>query len=196
LLNDEAPSMYFRALFDSGSFPRQLPFSMIAELKDVPQQPDHHPEGDVLEHTLQVVDLAATRKQESRDPRAFMWAALLHDLGKKTMTKIRSGRITAYDHDKEGAKLAREFLRQCTDDEGFIRRVCALVRWHMQVMFVAHKLPFADIRGLLRSVPPQEISLLAWCDRLGRGALSLKAVEKERRNIEAFLARCAAEKTA
>lgn len=193
LMNDKAPSMYFRALLDEDMFPREYPFSMVSDLKQVQQQPDHHPEGDVLEHTLQVVDLAASLKHESQDPRALMWAALLHDLGKKTTTKMRNGRITAYDHDKEGEKLARDFLRQCTDEEAFIRRVCSLVRWHMQVMFVAHKLPFADIRGMLRSVQPHEISLLAYCDRLGRGKLPPRTIEKEKRNIETFLARCAAE---
>jgi putative nucleotidyltransferase with HDIG domain len=196
LFNDEAPSKYFRALFSSTGFPRQYPFSMIADLKRVPQNPDHHPEGDVLEHTLQVVDFAATLKSESEDPRALMAAALLHDLGKIPATKLRNGRITAYDHDKEGEKLAREFLRRCVDDEEFITRVCALVRWHMQVLFVAHNLPFADIRGMLRSVNPHEIALLAYCDRLGRGPLSSSMVEKEKKNIQMFLTRCSAEKTA
>ena len=103
-----------------------------------------------------------------------MAAALLHDLGKIPTTKLRHGRLTAYDHDKAGEKLAREFLRCCTDDEGFLARVCALVRWHMQVMFVAHNLPFADIRGMLHSVSPHEIALLAYCDRLGRGPVAPK----------------------
>jgi HD superfamily phosphodiesterase len=51
-------------------------------LKRVEQQPDHHPEGNVWEHILLVVDLAAEGRHLSEDPRVFMWSALLHDLGK------------------------------------------------------------------------------------------------------------------
>jgi len=190
LLNDEAPSIFFRALFDRDKFPRHYPFQLIADLKRVPQQPDHHPEGDVFEHTMQVVDIAASLRRESKDPRVLMAAALLHDLGKIPTTKLRHGRLTAYDHDKEGEKLAREFLRCCTDEEDFTEQVCALVRWHMQVMFVAHSLPFADIHSMLRKVSPHEIALLAFSDRLGRGPLSPTAIEKEKKNIKMFLARC------
>ncbi len=190
LLEDQKPSVYFETLLEDGLFPSEYPFSMIADLKKVSQQPDHHPEGDVFNHTMQVTDLAATVKHESEHPRAFMWAALLHDLGKIPTTKLRNGRITSYDHDKEGEKLARSFLKQCTDDQDFISRVCALVRWHMQVLFIANNLPFADLRSMLRSVRPGEIALLAYCDRLGRGKLTPEKIDKEQKSIKQFLARC------
>jgi len=69
--------------------------------------------------------------------------------------------------------------------------VCALVRWHMQVLFVAHHLPFAELPAMLRSVDPNEIALLVFCDRLGRGEKILKDIEKEEKNIGMFLSRCA-----
>ena len=75
-----------------------------------------------------------------------MWGALLHDLGKAPTTKIRKGKITSYDHDKVGAELCREFLEVFTDDEEFIKQVTALVRWHMQTLFVIKNLPFADVK--------------------------------------------------
>lgn len=190
LLLDKVPSEYFEALLNQGRFPVEYPFTMIADLKQVPQQREHHPEGDVFNHTMQVTDLAATVKQQSEDPRAFMWAALLHDLGKIPTTKLRNGKITSYDHDKEGEKLARDFLQRCTDNEDLIARVCALVRWHMQVLFIVNNLPFANLRDMLHSVKPNEIALLAYCDRLGRGKLTAEKVEKEKRSIEKFLARC------
>ncbi len=88
--------------------------------------------------------------------------------------------------------MARTFLLRFTKDRDFIERVCALVRWHMQVMFVAHSLPFADILGMLNSIEPEEVALLAYCDRLGRGKLSNKKVEEEEKDIGNFLLRCAA----
>ncbi len=69
------------------------------------QSPQHHPEGSVWNHTLLVVDEAAKIKEQSADPRTFMWAALLHDLGKPSTTMRRKSKITSYDHDKVGAQL-------------------------------------------------------------------------------------------
>jgi putative nucleotidyltransferase with HDIG domain len=190
LLNDDKPSEYFETLVSDGTFPGGEPFEMLTALMDVPQSPVHHPEGHVWNHTMQVVDIAAEKKHESSDPRAFMWAALLHDLGKKPTTRWRRGKITAYDHDKKGAELARQFLMACGQDAAFVAAVTALVRWHMQVLFVARDMPFADIRGMLGDVAPEEIALLALCDRLGRGRLPEHKVEAEKKSIAVFLEKC------
>lgn len=50
----------------------------LAALAGVPQPLEHHPEGDVLTHTLMALDLAA----ELDAPLEVRWAVLLHDLGK------------------------------------------------------------------------------------------------------------------
>lgn len=57
---------------------------------------------------MQVIDAAAHNRIKSREPVVFMWAALLHDLGKAPTTRLRKGRITAYDHDRVGAEMAEE----------------------------------------------------------------------------------------
>jgi putative nucleotidyltransferase with HDIG domain len=150
------------------------------------------PKATFFNHTMQVTDLAAGVKHRSADARAFMWAALLHDLGKLTTTKLRRGRITSYDHDVAGEKLAREFLQKCACDEALVTHVCALVRWHMQVMFISKNMPFADMPSMLASVDPGEVALLAYCDRLGRGKLSEKRIAQEKKDIETFLEKCAA----
>lgn len=53
-------------------------FGMIEALKGVTQRPDWHPEGDALQHTLQVFYLAV----KETDDIDLLWACLLHDLGK------------------------------------------------------------------------------------------------------------------
>jgi len=163
---------------------------MLGDLKKVEQSPDHHPEGNVWEHTLLVVDLAAEGKNVSEDPRVFMWSALLHDLGKAHTTKVRRGRITAYDHDKHGAILAAGFLQEFTDDEQFRKKVSRMVRWHMQTLFVVKKLPFADIDKMLSEVSLEEIAMLSLCDRLGRGNMTEKIRQKEIENINNFVQLC------
>lgn len=186
LLQDGRPSDYLGSLNDSLLF-RQYPFDMLSKLRAVPQSPQHHPEGNVWNHTLLVVDEAAKVKDQSKNPKAFLWAALLHDIGKTTTTKIRKGRITAYDHDTVGASLAREFLAQFSQDSAWIEEVCWLIRYHMQILYVVKGLRFADIDGMKRHTDIHEVALLGLCDRMGRGKNN-QAEEEE--NIKRFLQAC------
>ncbi|MGE5391293.1 MAG: HDIG domain-containing metalloprotein [Deltaproteobacteria bacterium] len=190
LLNDVKPSAYFKSFADSGLFENTYPFTLLGDLMKIEQPPDHHPEGSVWEHTLMVVDLAAEARTVSDDPRVLMWSALLHDLGKASTTRIRRGRITAYDHDKLGAVLAVDFLREFTDDESFIRSVSQMVRWHMQILFVVKHLPFADVDKMLSEVPLGEIALLSLCDRLGRGEMTEQNKQREMDDLKYFLQYC------
>jgi len=190
LLNDEKPSIYFKQAAKNRLFLDNYPFTLLGALKKVEQSPEHHPEGNVWEHTLLVVDLAAERRHLSEDPRVLMWSALLHDLGKVSTTKMRRGKITAYDHDKYGAKKTVEFLKNFTNQKDFIIKVAQMVRWHMQILFVVRKLPFADIDKMLKEVSLREIVLLSLCDRLGRGNMNEQIRETEIDNVKIFLQQC------
>ncbi len=167
LLSDAKPSVRLRLLAEQLWF-GAFPFSMLLKEQSTEQSPVHHPEGSVWEHTLLVVDEAAGRKDCSTDPRSFMWAALLHDIGKPVTTNVRKGRITAYDHDRKGAELARRFLSALTDEADFIEKVVRLVRYHMHVLYMTRSLPFADVPGMKRDTDVREVALLGYCDRLGR----------------------------
>lgn len=190
LMNDDKPSIYFNILITSRSIPEEYPFTLLRDLLDVPQSPKHHPEGSVWSHTMLVIDEAAKRRSESKSPRSFMWAAILHDLGKAPTTKLRNGRITSYDHDKVGEKLARDFLSVFTSDEEFISEVSHLVRWHMQILFVLKDLPFANVERMAEETSLDEIGLLSLSDRLGRGDMTEEKAEEEKRDLDAFLDKC------
>lgn len=183
LLMDDRPSLYLTELLEQGKL-SQAPYHLLEKLRGTEQSPEHHPEGDVWNHTMLVVDQAAKVKDESKDPQIFMWAALLHDIGKPDTTKRRRGRITAYDHDIVGAKLATNFLKKLGREPEFIQRVTALVRWHMQVLFVIKNLPFASLQSMRREVDLEEIALLGYCDRTGRLGADL---EREKEQIQVFL---------
>lgn len=187
LMEDEAPSVYFGNMLRKGLFYKVFPFTMLGDLVKTPQSVQHHPEGSVWNHTMLVVDRAARHRDESVAPRVFMWAALLHDLGKPGTTKTRKGRITSYDHDKLGEKLAVKFLTPLTEDKDFIHAVAKLVRWHMQTLFVVKDMAFADIKTMLQQVKLEEVALLSLCDRLGRGRMTSDKEEEERHNIETFI---------
>lgn len=186
LLQDARPSDYFNQIYDDPLF-QQYPFDMLHILQRTMQSPKQHPEGDVWNHTMLVIDEAAKVKSKSKNPTAFLWAALLHDIGKATTTKNRKGKITSYNHDKVGATLAREFLSQFTEDNVFIDEVCGLIRYHMQILYVVNGLPFADIEGMKRNTDVHEVALLGLCDRIGRLNSNTK---EEERHIKQFLKAC------
>lgn len=186
LLTNLKPSKFLIELFNSKD-KISFPFTMIQKLKSIEQSAKYHPEGNVFNHTMLVVDKAAQLKNESKDKRVFMWAALLHDIGKAETTKIRRGKITSYDHDKVGAQMTKAFLAEFTDDMVFVNKVAALVRYHMQILYVVKDLRFAEIKGMKAATDIDEVALLGLCDRLGRYNVDY---EGEKESIEIFLKKC------
>ncbi|MDR3583875.1 MAG: HDIG domain-containing protein [Desulfosporosinus sp.] len=190
LMNDKKPSNYFLELSKTGIFEVKYPYTLLGDLMKVPQSPKHHPEGSAWNHTMLVLDNAGEIKHLSQNPKVLMWSALLHDLGKASTTKLTKGRITSYDHDKLGERLAEKFLKELTGDDEFIKQVSKMVRWHMQILFVTKGLPFADIRKMASEVSIDEVALLGLCDRLGRGNMTLDKRLEEEKSIVIFLEKC------
>ena len=185
LQNSDKPSIEIKKLIDDGEF-NQKPFIKIKNLEDIQQNLVHHPEGNVLNHTLLVIDKASMYKEQSKDKRVFMWAALLHDLGKLTTTREKKGKITAYGHDLQGEILARQFLHQLTDDDSFINNVCVLVKYHMQPLFYDKNLPYFREKEIIKDSDYKEISLLSLADRLGRLNLCDEKIKQEEKRINNF----------
>ena len=90
LMKDIQPSCYLNEIYEDPDF-QKYPFDMLHKLKSVEQSPKYHPEGNVWNHTLLVVNEAARVRNKSKNPLAFMWAAMLHDIGKARKTR-NSGR--------------------------------------------------------------------------------------------------------
>lgn len=134
LMNNPKPSSYFKDIIKNKVAIENYPFTLLVDEAKTEQSPTHHSEGNVWKHTLLVVDNATERKEHSKDPRAFMWAALLHDIGKPSTTRLRKGKYTAYDHDKVGEGLTIDFLKAFNQEEDFIYKVSKLVKWHMQIL--------------------------------------------------------------
>lgn len=178
LLNDNKPSNYFRQVIKEKKYKDCYPVKILLDLQNVDQNPKHHPEGNVFNHTMEVVDNAANFRNQSSNEREFMWATFLHDLGKITATRMRKGRLTTYDHDKQGEVIAKSFLETFSNDSEFIYRVSKLVRWHMQPFFISKKLPFATVDEMIEETSISEIALLSICDRTGKGPIT-KEREKE-----------------
>ena len=185
LLKSLKPSKDLERLIIEGYLDTE-PFDKIKKLNDIEQNPKYHPEGSVLKHVFLVVDIASEYKKYSNDEKVFMWAALLHDIGKLTTTKVRKNRITSYNHDTEGKDIAMNILNELTDDEDFKQKVSKLVRWHMQPLFYDKNLPFFQPQDMINDVEYKEVALLSLCDRLGRGYLDEDRIREEKERIEKF----------
>lgn len=185
LLVDVKPSDFFEEWRSSAQ--PDYPFTLLTNLSKAEQSPIHHPEGNVWNHTMLVIDKAAALKSLSSDQRVFMWTALLHDVGKPDTTRLRNGRITSYDHDKVGSKLTAEFLSEVKERPDFIKKTEALVRWHMQILSVVKSQRFADIKGMKSQVSVYDVALFGLCDRLGR---LHPHKQSEENNVRLFLEKC------
>jgi putative nucleotidyltransferase with HDIG domain len=98
----------------------------LYRLADIPQPPEHHPEGDALIHTL----LAVSELPADAD-RRLAWGVLLHDIGKADTTREIDGRIRAFGHDQHGAELAGALLARLGMEGSVAADVVWLVRHHM-----------------------------------------------------------------
>lgn len=185
LLNDDKPSNYIEEALKKHLLDN-YPFSMIKELQEVKQNPKYHPEGNVFIHTMMVIDEGVKSREKSKNKRAFMWALLLHDIGKKPTTKLRKGRLTSYDHDSVGADMVVKFFTYFNEEEEFINEVRCLVRWHMQSLFVTKDMKFQSIGDMVKDVDVDEIVLVSLSDRLGRGGLDDKEVKETKNQMNMF----------
>lgn len=106
----------------------------LAALRDCPQDPIHHAEGDVWVHTRMVAEaMAASSRWRSFDDarRAELFAAaLLHDVAKPACTRDEDGRVRAPGHSPRGALMARRILWELGIDPAAREHVAALVLFH------------------------------------------------------------------
>lgn len=130
----------FELLAASGLLEPLLP--EVAALRGVEQPPEFHPEGDVWEHTLRVVD----GLREPSGPLA--WAALLHDIGKPD-TFRRADRIRFHGHAERGVELAAAICSRLRFSNADRRRVLELVGNHMKFMNLARMRP-AKVQRFVR----------------------------------------------
>mgnify|MGYP003146757092 CR=1 FL=1 len=141
LLKAERPSVGLEFLRESGWI---VHFPELEALIGCGQHPDWHPEGDVWTHTLEVTDSAAWARDKV-DPdwsEAFVFGAMLHDIGKPAATVfprlVESGEDpkerlwTAYGHDRIGRDPADTFMRRLTNNKTLIERAKTIVGEHMQ----------------------------------------------------------------
>ncbi|MBR3315664.1 MAG: hypothetical protein IKG18_16180 [Atopobiaceae bacterium] len=164
MLKAERPSTFFAELRAMNQLDAW--FGEVAALIGVPQNPIHHPEGDVWTHTMMVVDAAATQRANAENEFGFMLAALCHDFGKALTTTARDGRIVSYGHEVEGIALAKAFLNRVGASKHTQAYVCNMVELHMlpNALVSQHAKQKSYNKLFDRSVCPRDLLLLSWAD--------------------------------
>jgi tRNA nucleotidyltransferase (CCA-adding enzyme) len=171
LLKSKSPSLGIQWLQDVGRLQEVLP-ELHAAI-GVEQNFEWHPEGDVFKHLKQVVDAAARQSYvDNAEQIIIMWAALCHDLGKVTTTKIVDGRIRSIGHAQAGVAIAKKLLKRVTDNKNLVSAVCKLVHCHMDpIQFIVNNAGAVAYKKLAIKLYPQTIATLvklALADWTGR----------------------------
>jgi len=144
-------------------------FPQIAAMDGVPQDPEWHPEGDVLEHTGLCLDALANSPDWIRtsplNRKILSLAVLAHDFGKATTTikGLRHGkeRWISPRHDSEGGPMAEDFLIGIGAPTALIATVRPLVEQHLFHLSWTRTGPSAaSIRRLARRLEPATIDQL------------------------------------
>ena len=121
---------------------------LLVPLEGVKQNPQHHPEGDALYHSLQVFDLARAELPYDEE---FQLAALLHDVGKA---------IDPKDHVAAGLEALQGAITQ---------RTAWLIEHHSDAGAITDGKLGARARHRLEANENfEELMLLSACDRRGR----------------------------
>jgi len=169
LIKADRPSVFFRELRRMDHLKEFFP--QIGALIGVEQNPKFHPEGDVFEHTMLVIDAAASLRERAEQPLGFMLSALMHDIGKIVATEVQQdGRITAYGHEVQGLPLVEAQMKRLTNHQKMIAYVLNQSELHMRPNMLAgnrsHKKKTRQLFDL--SVCPNDLILLARADATGK----------------------------
>ncbi len=133
ILMGPRPGQGARLLHQTGLLKVILP--EVAAMEGVQQPPEFHPEGDVLTHTLLLLDKMRSPSFE------LAFGALLHDVGKPPTFAIKD-RIRFDNHSEVGSQMARAIGHRLRFSNQQIEVIAELVRDHLR---------FKDVRNMRSS---------------------------------------------
>jgi len=118
------PGDALRELVDLGLMEHIVPevLPMIGQ----EQPPEYHPEGDVFEHTVLMLNLMSNPMRE------LAYTVLLHDVGKPDTAFQAEDRLRFHGHDKKSAEMAEDILRRLKLPTKEIKRIIIAIAGHMR----------------------------------------------------------------
>lgn len=166
--------------------------SGLSRLKNIPQNPEYHGEGDVYRHTEMVcgklMELPEWRELEKEEQELLFLAAAFHDIGKAVCTKQQDGQWVSPKHAIIGEKEFRRIAYKEAEQFGLTFRqretAAKLIRYHgLPVWFWTKQRPELDLLKAAESIPLRLLYLLSKADVQGRIE---KQPGKMEENVELF----------
>ncbi|MBA4717442.1 MAG: CCA tRNA nucleotidyltransferase [Verrucomicrobiales bacterium] len=150
ILLNENRVLGFDLLVDSGLMEHIIP--EILQLKGCEQPPQFHPEGDVFVHTRLMLSLLKDNPSIE-----LVLGVLLHDIGKPATYSFdeAADRIRFNGHDKLGAEMSNQILRDLKFSNSIIEDV---------VQMVANHMTFKDVQKMRQSKLKRFISRSTFSD--------------------------------
>jgi len=128
----------FELLNDTNLLQELLP--EVAILKGVEQPPRFHPEGDVWQHTLKMLDLLPGHEDLGKNI-CLAWGVLLHDVGKAVTRSEDEKGVHFYGHVQKGEEIADAIMQKFRFSRIQRETVLHLIRQHMVFMNVQKMRP-------------------------------------------------------
>jgi len=163
-------------------------YPKLSMLKNIPQNPEYHGEGDVYCHTEMVceklLELAEWQELGKEEQELLFLAAAFHDIGKTFCTKQEDGKWISPKHTIIGEKAFRRIAYKEEEQFGLTFRqretVAKLVRYHgMPVWFWTKNSPEFDLLKAAESIPLRLLYLLSKADVQGRVAKNPGQMEEQ-----------------
>jgi tRNA nucleotidyltransferase/poly(A) polymerase len=114
-----------RTLYETGILQYILP--EVVKMEEFEHDPETHPEGGVLEHTLKALE-----QNDVADP-IINLALLLHDIGKIKTYKKEGAKISYLGHAKEGVELIEEIAKRLKLDNETKEALVFAAENHMKI---------------------------------------------------------------
>ena len=120
----------------------------VDAMQGVEQPPRFHPEGDVWQHTLMMMEILSEKKIH-RANIVLAWGVLLHDVGKPLSRSEDENGVHFYGHVQHGGKIADEIMNRMKFSRVQRESVLDLILQHMNFMNVQKMRP-ARLKRFLR----------------------------------------------
>lgn len=120
------PGLAFEDLWETDVIEHLIP--ELHACKGVAQPHNAHKEGDVWDHTMQVI--ASFTEDHGADTR---WAALFHDIGKPETFSIDEERIKFNEHAKKGGEIAAKIFDRLQFPRKRNEKICWIIEHHMMM---------------------------------------------------------------
>lgn len=160
------PSMWLLALIETGWLKH---YPALHDMFHTGQGQKHHPEGNVLNHAGQCMDVMVGLIQDyDLDPVYAMTAALLHDAG-KPVTTVYGDKVTARGHSKAGVPIASDFMTQLQNVPVTTHhKVLEAVRLHMAINGVKTPRSVRRLLARMEHLTLPEYAAIVIADKTGR----------------------------